>query len=193
MITHNIKAFASIIIVLAIFTYGIIFFLRQDLSSIDIGKALSDISYAITVDLIIWIFFIKWGWKYRCLYPWLVPFPNLSGEWQGVIRSNWENSKQKEIPMEVSISQSFFHLQIKIKTDESQSNSTAAAFDIDHERKVYRLFYTYFNTSKANIRKQSPLHYGSAKLDFEGFCPTTMTGEYWTARGTTGEIEMNKL
>ena len=90
MIAHNIRSFAFAIMGLAFGTYIVIFLLTQDLSSIDYTKALSHISTTISINIIIWIIFIKWFWKLKLFYPWLVQVPNLSGEWEGTIISNWD-------------------------------------------------------------------------------------------------------
>jgi hypothetical protein len=138
------------------------------------------------------MFFIGWGWRLKIFYPWLVPFPNLSGEWEGSIKSNWKEKKLEPIPIEVSITQNFFNIQVRIKTKESRSYSIGASFDIDNERGFHQLFYTYLNTPKAGVREKSKIHYGSTILNFDGFIVTKMDGEYWTDRETTGEITLTK-
>lgn len=191
MITHNIRVFAYTIIGLAFATYILIFLATQDLSSIDYKDAISSISTTISINIIIWLVFIKWGWKMKIFHPWLVPFPNLSGEWSGFIKSNYEK-QGTEIPTEVHISQTFFNIQVKVKTGESRSHSLGAKFDIDGERGYHQLFYSYLNTPRAGVREQSEIHYGSALMQFEGFNVKKMEGEYWTSRETTGEITLTR-
>ena len=196
MINYNIRIFAFAILGVAFGTYIILFLSTQNLDSIDFHKALTHISTTISINIIIWLLFIKFGWKWKIFYPWLVPFPNLSGEWSGRIKSNWKE-KEKElelepIPTEVSITQSFFNIQVRIKTGESRSYSIGASFDIDKERGFQQLFYSYLNTPKAGVRERSEIHYGSTSLNFEGFAVKKMEGEYWTSRETTGEIILTK-
>ena len=192
MISYNIRAYAGTILGLAFVIYVLLFILTQDLSSIDFEKALSLISTTISINIIVWIIFIKWGWKWKVFYPWLVPFPNLSGEWEGHIKSNWKGSEIKEISTEVNIHQTFFNVQVKVKTGESRSYSIGASFDIDQDRGSQQLFYSYLNTPKSSVRERSEIHYGSTLLIFEGFNVTKMEGEYWTSRETTGEITLIK-
>jgi hypothetical protein len=192
MVKHNIRIFAFAVLGLAFIIYATIFFLTQNLESIDFHKAITHVSTTISINIILWMIFISWGWKLKIFYPWLVPFPNLSGDWEGTIRSNWKEKELEPIPIEVSITQNFFNVQVRIKTKESRSYSIGASFDIDNERGFQQLFYTYLNTPKAGVRVRSEIHYGSTILNFDGFKVTNMDGEYWTDRETTGEITLTK-
>ena len=192
MVKHNIRIFAFAILGLAFIVYAIIFTLTQNFDSIDFHKALTHVSTTISINIILWMLFIAWAWKWKIFYPWLVPFPNLSGNWEGTIKSNWKEKELEPIPIEVSITQNFFNVQVRIKTKESRSYSIGASFDIDNERGFQQLFYTYLNTPKAGVRERSEIHYGSTILNFDGFKVTKMDGEYWTDRETTGEITLNK-
>lgn len=192
MVKHNIRIFAFAILGLAFVVYATIFLLTQNLDSIDLHKAITHVSSTISINIILWLIFITWGWKLKVFYPWLVPFPNLSGDWEGTIKSNWKEKELEPIPIEVSITQNFFNVQVRIKTKESRSYSIGASFDIDNERGFQQLFYTYLNTPKAGVRERSEIHYGSTILNFDGFKVTKMDGEYWTDRETTGEIILTK-
>lgn len=192
MVKHNIRVFAFVILGLAFIVYAIIFFSTQNLESIDLQKALTHVSTTISINIIIWTIFISWAWKLKIFYPWLVPFPNLSGNWEGFIKSNWKDKQLEPIPIEVIITQTFFNVQVRIKTNESRSHSIGASFDIDNERGFQQLFYSYLNTPKSSVRERSEIHYGSTLLTFEGFNVTKMEGEYWTDRETTGEVTLTK-
>jgi hypothetical protein len=192
MVKHNIRIFAFAILGLAFIVYAIIFALTQNFDSIDFHKAITHVSTTISINIIIWMIFIAWAWKWKIFYPWLVLIPNLSGDWEGTIMSNWKEKELEPIPIEVSISQNFFNIQVRIKTKESRSYSVGASFDIDYERGFQQLFYTYLNTPKAGVRDRSEIHYGSTILNFDGFKVKKMDGEYWTDRETTGEIILNK-
>ena len=192
MVKHNIRIFAFAILGLAFIVYAIIFLLTQKLNSIDFHKAIFHVSTTISINIIIWMIFIGWAWKWKIFYPWLVPFPNLSGEWEGFIKSNWKDKELDPIPTEVTITQNFFNIQVKIKTKESRSYSIGATFDIDFERGYQQLFYNYLNTPKAGVRDRSEIHYGSTMLNFDGYKITIMEGEYWTDRKTTGEVTLTR-
>lgn len=192
MVKHNIRIFAFAILGLAFTVYAVIFTLTQNFDSIDFHKAITHVSTTISINIILWMLFIAWAWKWKIFYPWLVPFPNLSGNWEGTIKSNWKEKELEPISIEVSITQNFFNIQVRIKTMESRSYSIGASFDIDNERGFQQLFYTYLNTPKAGVRERSEIHYGSTILNFDGFKVTKMDGEYWTDRETTGEITLTK-
>lgn len=193
MIKYNIRTFAYTILVLAFFIYAIIFLITQNLSSIDLQIAITHISTTITINIVLWTIFIKWIWTWKIFYPWLVQTPNLSGKWEGTLKSNWDGGKLEPIPTEMTITQSFLHIQIKIKTGESRSHSVGASFDIDEERGCQQLFYSYLNTPNAGVRNRSEIHYGTSLLHFEGFDINTLEGEYWTSRETTGELKFKKI
>ena len=192
MIKYNIRIFSFTILGLAFATYIIIFLSTQNLESISFEKALSHISTTITINIFIWTIFINWAWKWKIFYPRLVPFPNLSGEWNGSLKSNWKNKSLDPIPTEIKINQTFFNVQVRIKTNESISFSTAASFDIDKDRGLQQLFYSYLNTPKSSVRERSEIHYGTTLLNFEGFYVQEIEGEYWTSRETTGEINLKR-
>ena len=110
----------------------------------------------------------------------------------GHIKSNWKEKHLDPIPTEVSITQTFFNIQVKIKTGESRSYSISASFDIDKDRGLQQIFYSYLNTPRPGVRDRSEIHYGSTLLNFEGFKVNEMEGEYWTTRETTGEIKLER-
>lgn len=192
MVKYNLRVFAFTILGLAFITYGIIFLSTQDLESVDFNKALSHISTTISINTVLWALFIKWGWKWKMFYPWLVPFPNLSGKWEGELKSNWKEKIIDPILTEIIITQTFFNVQIKIKTNESRSHSIGASFDIDNDRGLEQLIYSYINTPKSSFRERSEIHYGSTILIFDGFNVNEMEGQYWTDRETTGEIILKR-
>jgi hypothetical protein len=193
MIKHNLRTFAYTIFGLGFLTYSIIFLITQELDNINYNNAIKHISTTISINIMLWTIFIKWAWKFKIFYPWLVQVPNLSGQWEGSLKSNWDGGKLDPIPTKVTIKQSFLHIQIRNKTGESKSNSVGASFDIDEERGIQRLFYSYVNTPKSNVRDRSEIHYGTTLLHFDRFDVDSLEGEYWTSRETTGELELKKI
>ncbi len=192
MVRFNIRAFAYAILGLAFGTYFLLFLFTQNLESIDFRKALTHVSTTISINIIIWVLFILWAWKLRIFYPWLVPYPNLSGKWKGNLVSNWEGAEDP-ITAKISITQTFFNVQVKLKTEESRSHCFGASFNIDKDRGLQQLVYSYINTPKSSVRNRSEIHYGTTLLEFDGFKVSEMNGEYWTDRETTGEISLKKV
>lgn len=168
----------------------IISFVHNNLSFSKLENIWKDITTTITIVSIICTFFVSWAWKWRIFQGWLVPFPCLSGSWTGEIISTYE-STSSEIPIQVEIKHHFFNIQIKIKTNESSSISTCGSFDIDEDRGLKQLLYSYQNNPKAAVRNRSEIHYGTARLEISNDAKT-LEGEYWTSRKTTGDIKLNK-
>ena len=57
---------------------------------------LKPITTVVTLDTIVMFLFTKLVWKWKLLYSWLVPFPNLNGTWKGEIKTNWIDEKQEK-------------------------------------------------------------------------------------------------
>ena len=183
MIKHNIKAFIRIIVPLSILVYVIVDFVTQNF--------MDAVVWTISINGILWFIFGAWAWKWKIFYSWLVQMPNLSGDWVGLLKTD-RNNEAKSIKAEINITQSFFHIQVKIKTNESKSRSIVASFNIDKERGLQQLIYTYQNEPDANI-SESEIHYGTTSLYFEeGFKIDKISGSYWTSRKTKGVIELTK-
>lgn len=152
---------------------------------------ISIVTKAISAVVLIGLVFVKWLWRFKWFYPWLVPFPNLSGKWFGKIKTCYQGN-QMDIPLEVAITQTFFQVTVRLKTGESQSISNGAYFPTDTDGKVTHLYYSYVNTPNQDVRNRSAIHYGTTRLDFDEYPVTQLTGEYWTSRQTTGKIELIK-
>lgn len=183
MVQFDTKKYISIIASLAI----ILFVIGVCIVKFDI---IDSMSYSITIVFIVCCLFSKIMWKWKVFQGWLVPFPNLNGAWSGCIESTFENAKKK-IQIDVSIKQTFFHVQVCLKTKESKSNSIVASFNIDKDRNIKQLCYTYRNEPKGKLLDRSPIHYGSVLLDIN-VSNEKMEGTYWTERKTSGEIYLNK-
>ena len=149
-----------------------------------------DCSKVVMIMTILSSLFISFAWKWRIFRGWLIPIPDISGKWEGKLISTYKNPPM-EIPTIVYIKQTFFHTIVKIQTGESSSISKCASFDIDSERGVKHLYYSYVNKPKAEVRHRSEIHYGTTLLEISED-NQSMTGEYWTSRKTTGSIDLHK-
>ena len=87
------------------------------------------------------------------LHSWLVPVPDLNGKWKGNIHYYWDGTFHDKAT-EVRIVQTFLHIQVQIKTDESWSNSICSSFDIDEDKGIRQLIYSYLNVPKASVREE---------------------------------------
>lgn len=136
---------------------------------------------------------MKWGWRWRLLQGWLVPFPNLNGTWQGDIQTNWKDNKGNvlsPIPVVLIIKQSFGHVSCVMRTAEMESHSYLEGFCIDRERQIRQLCYSYTSKPKARLRDRSTPHDGTILFNIIGSPVNKLVGEYWTQRQATGNVSL---
>lgn len=190
MVKYNFGRYVAILVIFSVVLFLLIAFLRNNLSFESIGNIWTDIATTITIVTFICTLFVSWAWKWKRFQGWLVPFPYLSGKWKGEIISTF-NSENKSIPVEVIIKHHFFNIQIKVKTNESTSMSTCGSFDIDADRGLKQLVYSYQNNPKATVKDRSEIHYGTTRLEISDDAKI-LEGEYWTSRKTTGDIKIHK-
>ena len=176
----NIGLFVAVIFIFALIS-----------KPIKISDWLTIISKALSLTVLASFVFVKWLWKCSLFYSWLVPFPDLSGEWSGIIKTTY-NDEDMQIPLIVIITQDFFKVTVRLKTGESWSISNGAYFPTDADGKITHLYYTYMNTPNQDIRNRSEIHYGTTRLDFYNYPVESMEGEYWTSRRTVGRIDLKR-
>lgn len=192
MVKHNIKNYIWVLVALSLGTFFLIYFIQgHDEVSMNIKLLVGDLSKTVCGLTIISSLFISFGWKWKIFKGWLVEIPNLSGKWSGTMCSNYENSPL-EIPTEVEIKQTFFHTIVKLKTGESKSNNIVASFNIDKDRGISQLIYTYYNIPNATVQDRSEIHCGTTILDISED-ETKLNGIYWTGRKTMGDIKLTKV
>lgn len=192
----KIKNYCCLIIGLAIATWMILIFIYEGSLSFTYNAFLQ-IPKVVTVNALIWFLFIKWCWKWKLFRGWLVPFPDLSGNWQGqaIPKNINPNTGQSYEPVDLraTIKQTFLAIHVRIYSQEMESNSYSASFKLDGETDEKRLCYSYLSKPRANIRDRSPIHDGTALLTIKGDEENGLEGEYWTNRATTGELYLQHL
>lgn len=120
----------------------------------------------------------------------LLKVPDLSGRWQceGV---PLDKGKVVSWHGEMRIVQSWDRIRVHLTTEESTSDSLAAALQYD-AAEGYRLFYHYRNQPRVGSLKLAA-HHGFAELVFaEG--EQSATGDYFNGRGrnTFGTLKINR-
>ena len=187
----NIKGFVYVLIALSACFWLII----AAAKGIDLRQAtalFSALPQVVTADLVCIAIFVKWIWKWKLFYGWLVPFPNLNGTWEGTIQSDWKNPKTGEatpsIPAMIGIKQSFLKISCVVRTAEMRSDSYVEGFRIDSDRQLKQLVYTYSSRPRTKMSARSPLHDGSVVLEVVESPIRKLMGRYWTERKTTGEM-----
>lgn len=135
-----------------------------------------------------------WHWRLFTFMHWFVKVPYLAGEWTGTLRYKWplDAPEWSEKPMSIKIKQTFLHVQVSIKTNESWSKTIGGSFDVDEENGFSSLIYSYLNTPNADVRDRSQIHYGTAILSISDDMKT-LHGNYFTDRKSTGVMTMQRV
>lgn len=148
----------------------------------------------VTIYTILYLIFVKWGWRLSFLQGWLVPFPDLEGTWQGTLETTWQHPETgivpPPIPVILVIRQSFETISCVMYTKESSSYSSAALLSEEDDSGIKHLSYVYTNTPELTARGRSPIHGGAAILRIITTPERVLQGEYWTNRKTTGTISL---
>ena len=189
----NVKYFVYILLAMsACIWFGLAQATGSDLS--EEGVFFGLLRYVVTIDVAIISVFMKWGWKWRILKGWLVPFPNLSGTWIGEIRSDWKDPQTGNtlppIPTMLTVKQSFFSISCAMHTGEMRSTSYVEGFHLDSERQLKQIVYSYTSTPRLSVLKRSAPHDGTVVFDLIERPDRKLVGRYWTVRKTTGEIAL---
>jgi len=74
----NIKAFLYILLIFSAILW-FVFALITGLNLSNLWNLLKILPNVAFVDLLIFVLFIKWGWRWAIFRVWLVPFPDLNG------------------------------------------------------------------------------------------------------------------
>ena len=190
MVEHKIKRYVSAIVIVFLSSFLVVCAINKAFPTGFIGFFRTT-SAAISITTIIVTIFVLWAWKFRIFRSWFVPIPNLNGNWKGRIKYNYEGKEKSHI-IQVHIKQTFASIIVNLETTESKSKNFCGSFNIDKNRGVKQLIYSYFNEPDVKYRDRSPLHYGTTKLDISQD-NKTMEGEYWTNRGSVGSITLKKV
>ncbi|MFZ7137883.1 MAG: hypothetical protein ACOWW1_05645 [archaeon] len=135
--------------------------------------------------------FDKFLWKCDAIRWFGLPkIPDLNGVWTVNILSSHNDGVQKQA--EATISQTFSKFCMVIKTDESVSQTTMAAIEL--ENPIFRtITYTYICKPLANSKPTMNIHEGTGRLEIlEG--DTKLKGYYYSGRGRQnfGDIDLQK-
>lgn len=193
----NNEWYIRILIVLGILVFTGLFVI-SGLDNISMLDVVRKASLSTTAVLIFHYCFERYFWQYNWLRPLIVKVPKLHGTWGGILKSNWiDPSTGREldpISVTVYIRQSFSNISVEVHTDKMVSVSYIAGFKTDPNTGVQELCYTYSSKAHVPTRDTNPWHDGTTKLSiFEGVAGIVLSGEYWTARKTTGTLELRRL
>lgn len=124
-------------------------------------------------------------------------FPDLNGTWKGTLTSTWVDpatgSPKPPIPTDIVIRQGLFSTFVSLKTGELGSHSTRSFLEPFRDTGRFRIWYSYNNDPQAQFLHRSSPHEGVAFLECEFDAdPDRLTGRYYTARRTTGDIDVRR-
>jgi len=157
-------------------------------------EAVKKLPEAVTIYVILSLVFTTWLWKRPLFQGWLVPYPDLEGMWAGTLQSTWKHPETDQhkppIAILLVIKQSFSTISCVMYSKESTSHSNAAQLSKDDDTGAIKLTYNYTNRPRATVRDRSEIHDGAAILSFIRKPDRVLTGEYWTSRKTTGDLQV---
>jgi hypothetical protein len=189
-IRHEIGLWCQAIVFLGIWV--ILVYVSEPELRITFG-AIYEIPHVVFLYTILYLLFTTWAWRWRVFAGWLIPFPYLGGTWRGTIASTWKNPETGIQPAPIQailvIRHKFDSISCTLFTAESESRSNAAALLLEDGSDRRVLSYNYTNDPRVSVRGRSERHTGAAILKLATQPEMRLTGEYWTSRKTTGEME----
>ncbi|MER2002589.1 MAG: hypothetical protein ABS862_08190 [Carnobacterium inhibens] len=151
------------------------------------------LSIAITPIVIykfLFCLFDKWIWKFPLISK-LTGIPNLNGSYKGILNSSFD--EDKDIIMELHISQTFTGICFVSTFGDSNSNSSLARIRRDDDF-LTELDFIYENQSN-NFKVESGHHTGVNQLNFHKK-DKTLEGRYFNDRGVQpnkGRIKLQRI
>lgn len=141
--------------------------------------------------------FDRWLWRMSYLQPWFVARPDLRGTWRVTLQPAQRSSESRQVTTPITcfmgIEQSLSTLKMHLMTSESESWLVADSIKPSAARSSFDIVGVYLNHPGIHLRgNRSEIHYGALALRTHGtgVRPSSMTGEYWTNRGTGGRLEL---
>lgn len=117
----------------------------------------------------------KWGWL-RGLTR--ISTPILSGEWTGIVQSNFDGAVGAEHAVTVTIGQDWTDIVIRLVGPNSKSHSLSASMVVTEDECI--LIYDYLNEPNQNAAQTMHMHRGTARLILTG--NDRLEGDYYTGR-----------
>lgn len=142
--------------------------------------------------------FDLWIWKWPLVHR-AVNRPRIDGTWLTTLKPSADShippgGNRSPITTAVMIDQTFWSVSTTLLSAESRSYSTSAAIRPNGGSRTQAVFaYTYQNEPAQEHRPRSQPHSGATEFHISGRHPDEMTGTYWTARLTTGDMYACRL
>ncbi len=180
----------STVLLLAALIWGLLLLVAGVAVSLSWLKPISTVT---GVVLLLLAGFDVWLWRLRFLQGWFVKRPVVLGTWQAVLTSSWVNPSTGTTLEPISgfmvIRQTYSSLSLRLLTSESTSICVSAEF-VTLPDGTASVAGVYRNEPRQLLRGRSSIHYGAFLLDVLGRPVSSLKGQYWTDRSTSGEIQL---
>lgn len=182
-------------LILAVVTWAGVLTLRGTALSWDFLWPFGLVLSILTLVLLAWD---RAVWRFPPLHGWFVHRPDLRDTWKARLISHWKDPEtdraREPIDCFVAVTQTSSALQLRLMTEESESWLVASEIRRSPKGSGYQVLGVYMNQPEARLRGvRSEMHFGGLVLDTHGSTqkPESLTGEYWTDRGTKGSIQLS--
>jgi hypothetical protein len=151
------------------------------------------------VEIVV-IFLASKTWRYTALIPFLPLWTrvDLSGEWEGVIESQWQGRQKAPtldpIPCLLTIHQNWDDIVFCLKTDKMTSRSSGVLPKYDRSTKQMRFQYFFQTEPFAKSAAHNPpqlLGCAAARVNLAN--PAEILVRYTNERGNGGDITLSRL
>lgn len=142
--------------------------------------------------------FDLWAWKWPLIHK-AVNRPRIDGTWLNTLTPTADSHIPQggnggPITTALMIEQTYWSVNATLLSPESRSHSTSAAIRPNGgSRNQAVLAYTYQNEPAQEHRPRSQPHLGASEFHISGRQPDEMSGTYWTARLTAGDMRMRLI
>jgi hypothetical protein len=154
----------------------------------------SSLSPVVTALMLMLSAFDLWIWRWPLINR-FVKRPDISGTWQAHLRSSWIDPGTQQTAATITsamvIHQTYTTINVRLLTAESASQQLGASLARTEDGR-YQLSGVYRNEPKVTVRDRSRMHFGAFLLDVGDSARQSLEGEYWTDRGTCGEMSARK-
>ena len=182
------QKFITITVVFGIIVWSLFIYLgNSQLLSLD---ALRAIGPTITVLVVSWALYFKWGWKIPVL-KYLMYKPDLSGTWLGMFHSDWKDEQGRGVKpakMVLVIRQNWLTISVIAMTERFKSRSYAEFLSFNEDKGIKLLAYLYSDTS-TSFGKEGARE-GVAELELTDSIPKRLNGKFWTSSKTAGIMSL---
>lgn len=180
----QVKALMAFVVVM---TAAVLFLQGVRVGAKSLYSAFSYVVTGVTFLLAAWEKYLWHIWPFFYLQK----EPDLRGTWKGQISSNYvdPNTQVRKPPIEVYVvvRQTCWTIDVRLFSAESSSVTLSGSLFSDSAN-VFTLACTYRNTPTVLRRQRSPISHGGLLLYVRGSPIHQLDGEYWTDRGTVGEM-----